>query len=163
MLCCLLECIFVFGVFSRRIQSIDDVVQRFRAALCAANVIIICLTPVYLTRPNCLRELRWSLDFAARGMKRVVLLPLHPAVTFNGVSRMTQLDAFRGLVFSAREKNAMNISCAALELLTHVKFKSQMTQLPCHELQVMSVLCTIYSRAHSHFDFSCLRLGLATL
>lgn len=96
-------------------------------------------------------------------MKRVVLLPLHPAVTFNGVSRMTQLDAFRGLVFSAREKNEMNISCAALELLTHAKFKSQMTQLPCHELQVMSVLCTIYSCAHSHFDFSCLRLGLATL
>lgn len=65
MLFCLLECIFVFEVFSRLIQSIDDVVQRFRAALCAANVIIICLTPVYLTRPNCLRELRWSLDFAA--------------------------------------------------------------------------------------------------
>ena len=110
--------------------------QRFRSAICAANVIIICLTPSYLTRPNCLRELRWSLDFASRGMKRVVLLPLHPAVTFSGVTRMTQSDALRGLVYSSRERSAMNISCAALDLLTHVKFKSQMTQLPCHELQV---------------------------
>ena len=117
-------------------QFVDDVVQRFRSAICAANVIIICLTPSYLTRPNCLRELRWSLDFASRGMKRVVLLPLHPAVTFSGVTRMTQSDALRGLVYSSREKSAMNISCAALDLLTHVKFKSQMTQLPCHELQV---------------------------
>jgi hypothetical protein len=70
-------------------------------------------------------------------MKRVVLLPLHPAVTFSGVTRMTQQDALRGLMYSSREKSAMKVSCAALELLTHAKFKSQMTQLPCHDLQVI--------------------------
>ncbi len=129
-------------------------------ALCAANVIIICLTPVYLTRPNCLRELRWSLDFAARGMKRVVLLPLHPAVTFHGVARMTKMDSFKGLIFSSREKSAMNLSCAALELLTHVKFKSQMTQLPCHELQVTLFIHFVLSASYT---YNWIRLGQATL
>jgi hypothetical protein len=80
-------------------------------------------------------------------MKRVVLLPLHPAVTFGGVVRMTQSDALRGLMYSTREKSAMKVSSAALELLTHSKFKSQMTQLPCHHLQVISNMrcCTLGS------------------
>ena len=34
----------------------------------------------------------------------------------------------------------MRIKAAALELLSHVKFKTQMTQLPCHELQVRACL-----------------------
>ena len=95
---------------------------------------IVCLTPTYITRPNCLRELRWALDFAA-GKKRVVLLPLHPTVTFGGVMKMTKAGDCRGLVFSSKEKGVMRIK-AAVELLLYVKFKSQMTLLPCHELQV---------------------------
>jgi hypothetical protein len=35
----------------------------------------------------------------------------------------------------------MRIKGAALELLSHVKFKSQMTTLPCHELQVRALAC----------------------
>ena len=114
----------------------DDVVRRFREALCAASVIIVCLTPTYLTRPNCLRELRWALDFAASGKKRVVLLPLHPAVTYGGVLKMMQSGSNRGLVFSSKDKSVKRITAAAVELLSHVKFKSQMTLLPWHELQV---------------------------
>jgi hypothetical protein len=96
----------------------------------------VCLTPTYITRPNCLRELRWALDFAAAGKKRVVLLPLHPAMTYGGVMKMTQAGVCRGLVFSSKEKGVMRIKAAALELLSHVKFKSQMTMLKCHELKV---------------------------
>jgi hypothetical protein len=117
---------------------VDDVVRRFRDALCAASVIVVCLTPTYITRPNCLRELRWALDFAAAGKKRVVLLPMHPAMTYGGVMKMTQAGECRGLVFSSKEKGMMRIKAAALELLSHVKFKTQMTQLPCHELQVLA-------------------------
>ena len=110
--------------------------RRFREALCAASVIIVCLTPTYLTRPNCLRELRWALDFAESGKKRVVLLPLHPAVTYDGVLKMMQPGNNRGLVFSLKTKSLMRIKAAALELLSHVKFKSQMTMLKWHELKV---------------------------
>jgi hypothetical protein len=118
------------------VQNFDDVVRRFRKALCAASVIIVCLTPTYLTRPNCLRELRWALDFAASGQKRVILLPLHPAVTYGGVLKMIQPDNKRGLVFSSKDKSVKKLTAAALELLSHVKFKSQMTMPPCHDLQV---------------------------
>ena len=118
------------------VQNVDDVVRRFREALCAASVIIVCLTPTYLTRPNCLRELRWALDFAASSKKRVVLLPLHPAVTYDGVLKMLQPGLCRGLLFSSKDKCVMSIKPAALELLSHVKFKSQLMQLPFHELQV---------------------------
>ena len=126
--------------------------RRFREALCAASVIIVCLTPTYITRPNCLRELRWALDFAAAGKKRVVLLPLHPAMTYGGVMRMTQAGDCRGLVFSSKEKGVMRIKAAALELLLHVKFKSQLTLLPCHELQVRAPAARAFA----------LRLGLLT-
>ena len=126
-------------------QNVDDVVRRFRDALCAASVIIVCLTPTYLTRPNCLRELRWALDFAASGKKRVVLLPLHPAVTYGGVLKMMQPGNKRGLVFSSKDKSVKRITAAALELLSHVKFKSQMTLPPWHELQV----CARWARCAS--------------
>jgi hypothetical protein len=119
-----------------QVQNVDDVVRRFREALCAASVIIVCLTPTYITRPNCLRELRWALDFAASGKKRVILLPLHPAVMYDGVLKMMQPGNLHGLVFSSKDKSVMRMKAAALELLSHVKFKSQMMLLPCHELQV---------------------------
>jgi hypothetical protein len=119
-----------------QMQNVDDVVRRFREALCAASVIIVCLTPTYITRPNCLRELRWALDFAASAKKRVILLPLHPAVMYDGVLKMMQAGSLRGLVFSSKDKSAMRMTAAALELLSHMKFKSQMTLLPCQELQV---------------------------
>ena len=122
--------------------------RRFRDALCAASVIIVCLTPTYITRPNCLRELRWALDFAASGKKRVILLPLHPAVMYDGVLKMMQPGNLHGLVFSSKDKSAMRMKAAALELLSHVNFQSQMTLLPCHELQVRA-------EGSSCFDCDC--------
>ena len=139
------------------VQNFDDVVRRFREALCAASVIIVCLTPTYLTRPNCLRELRWALDFAASGKKRVILLPLHPAVTFGGVSKMTQPGSKRGLVFSSKDKSVKRITAAAVELLSHVNFRSQMTLPPCHELQVRARPAQCPSFGHAVVDEKCLR------
>ena len=66
----------------------------------------------------------------------MVLLPLQPAVTYVGVLKMLQPGLCRGLLFSSRDKCVMSIKPAALELLSHVKFKSQLMQLPFHELQV---------------------------
>ena len=138
---CSFECAGDVSVFDLRAQNVDDVVRRFREALCAASVIIVCLTPTYLTRPNCMRELRWALDFAASGKKRVILLPLHPAVTYAGVLKMIEPGQLHGLLFSSKEKLVMRMKGAAVELLSHVRFKSQMTTLPCHELEVRAFAC----------------------
>jgi hypothetical protein len=52
------------------------------------------------------------------------------------VLKMIQAGNLRGLVFSSKDKSAMRMTAAAPELLSHMKFKSQMTLLPCQELQV---------------------------
>jgi hypothetical protein len=64
---------------------------EMKKGLCEASSVIICLTPLYLTRPNCLRELRWALDLKeayAKGPQsralKICILPLHPAMTFAG-------------------------------------------------------------------------------
>jgi hypothetical protein len=65
--------------------------EEMKRGLCEASSVIICLTPLYLTRPNCLRELRWALDLReayakgpqARALK-ICILPLHPAMTYAG-------------------------------------------------------------------------------
>ena len=72
--------------FTQMDQKQGSIVQAFRQGLCEARVIIVCLTPRYLTRPNCLRELKWALDFAYKGGKDVRILPLHPALTFPAIN-----------------------------------------------------------------------------
>jgi hypothetical protein len=51
---------------------------------------VICLTPLYLTRPNCLRELRWALDMCAakESTRKMLVLALHPAVSRQGCARI---------------------------------------------------------------------------
>jgi hypothetical protein len=55
-----------------------------------ASNVIICLTPLYLTRPNCLRELKWALELAdyyksaKDPLFKVLVLALHPSVTYAG-------------------------------------------------------------------------------
>ncbi len=71
-------------------QKQGEVEVQFRDGLCKASVILVCLTPRYLTRPNCLRELKWSLDFAYKAHKDVRILPLHPALTFTGIAKIMQ-------------------------------------------------------------------------
>jgi hypothetical protein len=127
---------FCFDCSIGILQNLDDVVRRFREVLCAASIIIVCVTPTYLTRPNCLHELRWALDYAASSKKRVVLLLLHPAVTYVGVLKMLQPGLCRGLLFSSKDKCVMSIKPAAVEILLHVKIKTQLMQPPFRELQV---------------------------
>ena len=75
-------------------QQQETLIPAFRDALCQARVVLIVLTPSYLTRPNCVRELRWALDFERAGHLRVALLSMHPAVTFDGRLQLVQsLDA----------------------------------------------------------------------
>ncbi len=70
--------LFLCQIFYLQMQTVDDdVVRRLREALYAAIVIILCLKPTYITRTNCLRVTRWSLDFSVSAKKRVILLPLH--------------------------------------------------------------------------------------
>jgi hypothetical protein len=54
-----------------------------REGLQAANVYIVCLTPLYLTRPNCLTELNDILTLVETlpDTKRVIIMPLNPART----------------------------------------------------------------------------------
>lgn len=60
--------------------------REMQRGICNACVFIICLTPLYLTRPNCLRELRWAMDICQENpSKRLFILPLHPAATYTGL------------------------------------------------------------------------------
>jgi GTPase SAR1 family protein len=61
-------------------------IQEMQVGMRNASFFVICLTPLYLTRPNCLRELRWALDLcsAKDSTKKMIVLPLHPAVSLKG-------------------------------------------------------------------------------
>jgi hypothetical protein len=68
-----------------------DRLQETQNGMRNASFFIICLTPLYLTRPNCLRELCWALDMCAEDSnKRIVVLPLHPAVSLKGCEGFLQ-------------------------------------------------------------------------
>ena len=93
---------------------------KFREGLCKASVILVCLTPRYLTRPNCLRELQWALDLANKGEKDVRILPLHPALTFPAIQSILR----HGCVCVAATNGAHavhRLSAKALELLAKIK------------------------------------------
>jgi GTPase SAR1 family protein len=58
-----------------------------------ANAFVICLSPLYLTRPNCLRELIWAMEVCKHDKsKRLHILPLHPSVSFFGCKTIVDLD-----------------------------------------------------------------------
>ena len=67
--------------------------KEMQTGLSVASSIIICLTPLYMTRPNCLRELKWALDLRDHHAKsskggppipKICVLALHPSMTFAG-------------------------------------------------------------------------------
>jgi hypothetical protein len=115
-------------------QQQDTLIPAFRDALCQARVVLIVLTPSYLTRPNCVRELRWALDFERAGHLRVVLLSMHPAVTFDGRLQLVQDGPLQGLVFSSKEKKVKRVCPEALALVKRLN-DVHMNMLPWHELQ----------------------------
>ena len=101
-------------------QRQGEVEVQFRNGLCKASVILVCLTPRYLTRPNCLRELKWSLDFAYKTEKDVRILPLHPALTFPGISKILQCGCV--CVSNANGTHKVHkLSALALELVSKIK------------------------------------------
>jgi len=106
--------------FQQLDQKQGAVEVKFREGLCKASVILVCLTPRYLTRPNCLRELQWALEFAYKGEKDVRILPLHPALTFPAIESILQ----HGCVCVAGTNGAHavhRLSAKALELLNEIK------------------------------------------
>jgi hypothetical protein len=115
-------------------QQQETLIPAFRDALCQARVVLIVLTPSYLTRPNCLRELRWALDFEGAGHMRVVLLSMHPAVTFDGRLQLVQDGPLQGLVFSSKEKKVKRVCPEAIALVERLN-DVHMNMLPWHELQ----------------------------
>jgi hypothetical protein len=101
-------------------QQQGAVEVKFREGLCKASVILVCLTPRYLTRPNCLRELQWSLDFAYKTEKDVRILPLHPALTFAGIQAIAQ----HGCVCVSNSDGThkvLRLSAKAVELVVKLK------------------------------------------
>ena len=115
-------------------QQQEKLIPSFREALCQARVVVVVLTPSYLTRPNCLRELRWALDFERAGHISVVLMSLHPAVTFEGRLQLVQDGPLRGLVFSSKEKKVKQLCPEAIALVKRLN-DVHMNTLPWHELQ----------------------------
>jgi GTPase SAR1 family protein len=63
----------------------DSFIDEMKRGTANASVFIICLTTLYLTRPNCLRELMWAMDICAVDKKKkLCVLPMHPSVSFAG-------------------------------------------------------------------------------
>jgi hypothetical protein len=69
-------------------------IDEMMRGMANANVFVICLSPLYLTRPNCLRELMWAMDVcAADKSKKLCVLPLHPSVSHAGCKALIDLAA----------------------------------------------------------------------
>ncbi len=95
-------------------QQQETIISYFRDALCQARIVGVVLTPTYLTRPNCLRELRWALDFEEKGYLKVGLLSMHPAVTFDSRVQLVQngASAWASVFFKGEESEAA-VPCSA--------------------------------------------------
>jgi hypothetical protein len=63
----------------------DAFIDEMKRGMANASAFVMCLSPLYLTRPNCLRELMWAMDMCAVDKtKKLCLLPMHPSVSFAG-------------------------------------------------------------------------------
>jgi GTPase SAR1 family protein len=72
----------------------DAFIDEMKRGMANARAFVMCLTPLYLTRPNCLRELMWAMDMcAADKTKKLCVLPLHPSVSFAGCRALVDLAA----------------------------------------------------------------------
>jgi hypothetical protein len=79
----LLVCVFVDHDPSDDVFDTDS--QRI---MCDSQVIVVALTPAYLTLPHCVRQLRWALDWSDRDQVQLILLTLHPACTIQHLSEL---------------------------------------------------------------------------
>ncbi len=72
----------------------DAFIDEMKRGMANASAFVICLSPLYLTRPNCLRELMWAMDMcAADKTKKLCVLPMHPSVSFEGCTTIVSLAA----------------------------------------------------------------------
>jgi hypothetical protein len=72
----------------------DAFIDEMKRGMANASAFVICLSPLYLTRPNCLRELMWAMDMcAADKTKKLCVLPMHPSVSFAGCRAIVDLAA----------------------------------------------------------------------
>jgi hypothetical protein len=72
----------------------DAFVDEMKRGMANASAFVMCLSPLYLTRPNCLRELMWAMDVcAADKSKKLCVLPMHPCVSFAGCKAVVNLAA----------------------------------------------------------------------
>ena len=72
----------------------DAFIDEMKRGMANASAFVMCLSPLYLTRPNCLRELMWAMDMcAADKTKKLCVLPLHPSVSFAGCQAIVDLAA----------------------------------------------------------------------
>jgi GTPase SAR1 family protein len=76
----------------KEMGSSDAFIKKMQVGMQHARYFVICLTPLYLTRPHCLRELRWAMDMCAAkdSPKQILVLPLHPAVSYKGCIRIIE-------------------------------------------------------------------------
>jgi hypothetical protein len=114
-------------------QQQETIIPSFRDALCQARIVIVVLTPMYLTRPNCLRELRWALDFQSAGHLKVVLLSLHNAMTYDARMNLVRDGPHHGLVFSSKEKKVKRLCPEGIALVKRLN-DLHLNKLPWHEL-----------------------------
>jgi hypothetical protein len=105
--------------------------DEMKIGLQEASTVIICLTPLYMTRPNCLRELRWALDLrdyesnvSKEQKRRIHILALHPMMTHAGrqvviSNRCVFLPKFQHSASPTCEEHVVvhSLSDQALELL----------------------------------------------
>jgi hypothetical protein len=97
-----------------------------REGLQAANVYILCLTPMYLTRPSCLAELSDILTLVEMfpDRKHIIILPLHPAMTASGRRRILDtrfvlLPEYPSSAASVTRKHVLShVAIALLERLS---------------------------------------------
>jgi GTPase SAR1 family protein len=107
----------------------DAFIDEMKRGMANANAFVICLSPLYLTRPNCLRELRWAMDICAVDKtKKLCVLPMHPCVSFIGCKTIVDLAA---------------AGCAAHAILPAddrcKEVATQLNQLKAHKLSDVAV------------------------
>jgi hypothetical protein len=88
-----------------------------------SNAFIMCLSPLYLTRPNCLRELMWAMDMcAADKTKKLCVLPMHPSVSFAGCRAIVELASAgcaAQVILPADDRNSKQTPTRLQELKAH--------------------------------------------
>ena len=110
----------------------DAFIDEMKRGMANASAFVMCLSPLYLTRPNCLRELMWAMDMcAADKTKKLCVLPLHPCVSFAGCKAIVSLaaagcaaqvvlpvdDRLKVAATQVRQLKAHKLSDAAIQLL----------------------------------------------